>query len=276
MRQGSRRSALYLPASNERAIAKLPLLKCDMAILDLEDAVADDRKAQARSNAISALAELGSQERDVVIRINAPETAHFDADVEALRDVRVPVLVPKVGHVDDLLVVARQLSNRPLWAMIETCQGILNVATIAAASRSIPLEGLVIGANDLAKEMLCRLDTSRHPIWGALGMAVIAARAHGVTILDAVYNRIDDQQGFEDECREGMEFGFDGKTLIHPKQIEACNRIFSPDADEIAWAERIVDVFSRPENASVNALSVEGRMVERLHLGPAERVLARR
>lgn len=276
MRQGSRRSALYLPASNEKAIAKLPFLKCDMAILDLEDAVADDRKAQARSNAIAALAELGSQERDVVIRINAPETAHFDADVEALRDVRVPVLVPKVGHVDDLLVVARQLSDRPLWAMIETCQGILNVATIAAASRSIPLEGLVIGANDLAKEMLCRLDTSRRPIWGALGMAVIAARAHGVTILDAVYNRIDDQQGFVDECREGMEFGFDGKTLIHPKQIEACNRIFSPDADEIAWAERIVDVFSRPENASVNALSVEGRMVERLHLGPAERVLARR
>lgn len=276
MRQGSRRSALYLPASNEKAIAKLPFLKCDMAILDLEDAVADDRKAQARSNAIAALAELGSQERDVVIRINAPETAHFDADVEALRDVRVPVLVPKVGHVDDLLVVARQLSDRPLWAMIETCQGILNVATIAAASRSIPLEGLVIGANDLAKEMLCRLDTSRRPIWGALGMAVIAARAHGVTILDAVYNRIDDQQGFEDECREGMEFGFDGKTLIHPKQIEACNRIFAPDADEIAWAERIVDVFSRPENASVNALSVEGRMVERLHLGPAERVLARR
>ena len=159
--------------------------------------------------------------------------------------------------------------------MIETCEGILNIAEIASSRKDVPLDAFVVGTNDLAKEMFCRLEVSRHPVWGALTATVIAARANGIAVFDGVYNDISNEAGFEAECREGADFGFDGKTLIHPKQIEPCNRIFSPTEDEIAWAKTIIEVFSQPENAAVNALKIEGRMVERLHLAVAKRVMVR-
>ncbi|QOG07253.1 CoA ester lyase [Aureimonas sp. OT7] len=272
----ARRSALYVPASNERAITKIGSLACDIVILDLEDAVAPDRKSFARTNAVAAYRSISERGGEAHIRINAIDSAEFEQDVLALRQTTAPVVVPKVNGADDLRTVARHLPDRPIWAMIETCFGVQNIGNIAGESRNLPLAGLIIGANDLAKEMCCRLDRSRRPIWSALSMAVIAARANGLNILDAVFNRIDDREGFEAECAEGVEFGFDGKTLIHPTQIEPCNRIFSPDADDIAWAERVVSAFSSPENASVNALNIDGRMVERLHLAAATRILSRR
>lgn len=271
-----RRSALYIPASNDRAMAKVPLLACDIAIFDLEDAVAPDRKAVARTNAVAAYTSNSESGREVLIRINAIDSQDFEQDVLALRQTTAPVVVPKVNCAEDLRTVARHLPDRPVWAMIETCLGVLNLGDIAGESENLPLAGLIIGANDLAKEMCCRLDRSRRPIWPALGIAVMAARANGLDILDAVFNSIEDQEGFQAECLEAVEFGFDGKTLIHPNQIETCNRIFSPGADDIAWAERVVSIFSRPENASVNALNVDGRMVERLHLASAARILSRR
>ncbi|WP_062228438.1 HpcH/HpaI aldolase/citrate lyase family protein [Aureimonas frigidaquae] len=271
-----KRSALYIPASNERAIGKIASLACDIVILDLEDAVAPDRKSLARTNAVAAFTSSLESGREAFIRINAIDSEEFEQDVLALRQTTAPVVVPKVNCSDDLRTVARHLPDRPIWAMIETCLGVQNINGIAGESRNLPLAGLIIGANDLAKEMFCRLDRSRRPIWPALSMAVMAARANGLDILDAVFNRIKDQEGFETECAEGVEFGFDGKTLIHPTQIEPCNRIFSPDADDIAWAERVVSAFSNTENASVNALNIDGQMVERLHLASATRVLSRR
>ncbi|WP_102958088.1 HpcH/HpaI aldolase/citrate lyase family protein [Mangrovicella endophytica] len=273
--QQPRRSALYMPASNERAIAKSRSLDCDVVILDLEDAVAPDAKAGARANAVQAVAEGGFGSREVVVRVNAADTPYWAEDVAALAGSSGAVLIPKVGHPDQIAAAAAVLPGRPIWAMIETCEGVLNLSAIAASAKTLPLAVLVIGANDLAKEMGCRLGASRRPLWGALGTAVIAARAHGLGILDAVYNDIADEAGFEAECREGADFGFDGKTLIHPKQIEICNRAFSPSPDEIAWARLVVETFDRPENASVNALRIEGRMVERLHLEPAKRALSR-
>lgn len=269
------RSALYIPASNARAIAKASTLACDVVILDLEDAVAPEVKADARAAAVAAIGEGRFGSRKVVVRVNGLDTEHWEDDVAALRDTFVPVLVPKVGGPDCLASAAEAFPDRPLWAMIETCGAILHLPAIAACAGALPLAAFVVGANDLAKEMSCRLGASRRPIWGSLGLAVTAARAHGISVLDAVYNDIDDSTGFEAECREGADFGFDGKTLIHPRQIEACNRLFSPSMEEIDWARRIVAVFAEPQNAGVNALTLDGRMVERLHLEPALRVLAR-
>lgn len=276
MSSKAKRSALYVPASNERAIGKIGSLACDIVILDLEDAVAPDCKSLARTNAVAAFTSGLEIGREALIRINAIDSEEFKQDVLALRRVTAPVVLPKVNCADDLRTVARHLPDRPMWAMIETCLGVQNINGIAGEARNLPLAGLIIGANDLAKEMFCRLDRSRRPIWPALSTAVMAARANGLDILDAVFNRIEDREGFETECAEGVEFGFDGKTLIHPTQIEPCNRIFSPDAADIVWAERVVSAFSNTKNASVNALNIDGQMVERLHLASATRVLSRR
>lgn len=271
----ARRSALYMPASNQKAIAKARTLACDVVILDLEDAVAPEAKQSAREAAVAAVLEGGFGSREVVIRVNAPDTEHWKLDVAALAGTDVPILVPKVGDAERVALAARSFPGRPLWAMIETCGAILALSDIAACARSLPLAVLVVGANDLAKEMSCRLGASRRPIWTALSLTVTAARAHGLGVLDAVYNDLDDASGFEAECVEGADFGFDGKTLIHPRQIDACNRLFSPSQAEIDWAKRVVDTFALPQNAAVNALTIDGRMVERLHLGPAHQILAR-
>ncbi len=272
---GRRRSALYMPASNPRAIAKARTLPCDVVILDLEDAVAPEAKQEARTAAVAAVREGGFGDREVIIRVNGPDTTYWSEDCAAVDNVDIPVLIPKVGSAAMLAECAGRLPGRPLWAMIETCEAILNIGEIAASRASVSLEAFVIGTNDLGKEMFCRLETSRRPVWAALTMAVIAARRHGIAVFDGVFNDIADIESFEAECREGVEFGFDGKTLIHPGQIDGCNRIFSPTADDVRWASAIIAAFEAPENAGQNALKIEGRMVERLHTETAKRVIAK-
>ncbi len=278
-----RRSLLYLPGSNARALAKARTLACDGVILDLEDAVAPDAKAAARSQVVQALAAGGFGRREVVVRVNGLDTPWGEADIEALAPVAPDaVLVPKVGDSGDVARYDQRLAAMPdrvqLWAMVETCRSLFHLDTIAGAARSSRLSCLVMGANDLAKEMGAEPDAegvpARAPLWAALSLAVAAARAMELSILDGVYNVLDDVDGLERECRQGRAFGFEGKTLIHPGQIETCNRAFSPSAERIAWARAVVDAFAQPEAQALGAIRVEGRMTERLHLAQAERVLA--
>lgn len=273
MKVRPRRSALYLPASNQRAITKARELPCDVIILDLEDAVAPEAKADARAQAVAALGEGGFGTREVVVRINGLDTEWGEADLNALSQTPpAAVLVPKIVAASDIADYRSKLGGAiPLWAMVETAASVFRLDEIAGAEG---LEAFVMGTNDLAKETGARLGGERLPFVGALGLAVAAARAHGITIFDGVFNDIDDEQGFIAEARQGADFGFDGKTLIHPRQIDPCNAAFSPDAAEIAWARRILAAFEEPENVSKGAIRVDGKMVERLHLHRARSALA--
>ena len=268
-----RRSALYLPASNARAIAKARELPADVIILDLEDAVAPDAKAEARAQAVAALEEGGFGTRELVVRINGLDTEWGEADLAALACTNAAaILVPKIASASDPAAYRSKLGGAtPLWAMIETTASLFRLDEIAGADG---LEAFVMGTNDLAKETGARLGGSRLPFVGALGLAVAAARAHGIAILDGVFNDIEDEAGFVAEARQAVDFGFDGKTLIHPRQIEPCNIAFSPDAADIAWSRRILAAFDEPGNASKGAIRVDGKMVERLHLHRARSVLA--
>ena len=267
-----RRSALYMPAANPRAIEKARDLLCDVVILDLEDAVAPDAKEAARTLAVEAVKAGGFGRREVVIRVNGLDTPWGGADLEAAAQARPDaVLVPKISSAAELAPYAAALpAGVRLWAMIETCASLFALGAIAGG----PLETLVIGGNDLAKEMRCRPGVDRAPLLAALSLTVAAARAHGLAVLDGVYNEIEDDAGLEAQCRQGLEFGFDGKTLIHPRQVEAANRAFSPEPSAIEWSRTIVRAFDSPENAAKGVLKVEGRMVERLHLEEARRLIA--
>ena len=269
-----RRSALYMPAANARAIEKARDLPCDVVILDLEDAVAPDAKDLARDQAARAVRAGGFGGREVVIRVNGLDTPWGHEDLAAAIDARPDaILVPKVSSAHDVRAYgAAEAGGVPLWAMVETCACLFALNEIAGAGAG--LTALVIGTNDLAKEMRCRLTTERPALTGPLSLAVAAARAHGLVILDGVFNGIDDDEGLARQCAQGAEFGFDGKTLIHPRQIEAANRAFSPAADEVAWSRTIVAAFDLPENAAKGVIRVEGRMVERLHLAEARRLIA--
>ncbi len=268
-----RRSALYLPASNAKAIAKARTLACDVVILDLEDAVAPDAKDMARNQAVAAVLEGGFGARELVVRVNALDTEWGRADLAALAACApAAILLPKImnrGNIERYAAAAAP--DVPLWAMVETAAALFRLDEIAGSAR---LTALVMGTNDLAKEMGAQPGPLRLPFVGALGLAVAAARAHGIAVLDGVYNAIEDDAGFTAEARQGVEFGFDGKTLIHPRQIELCNAAFRPDASAIAWAKQIVAAFEQPENAAKGAIRREGKMVERLHLDHAHRVLA--
>ncbi len=268
-----RRSALYMPASNPRAIAKARTLPADVIILDLEDAVAPDGKEGARAAAVAAIREGGFGARELVVRINALATPHGAADLAALAPAPPhAILIPKVSTPGDLGAVAARAPHVPLWAMIETPGTILHLAQIAAAPG---LAALVMGLNDLAADLGCTPGRERTPLHSAMALTVAAARAHGLAALDGVYNAIEDEAGFAAEAAQGAAFGFDGKTLIHPSQIEACNAAFSPSPAQIAHARAIVAAFAAPENAQRGAIRLDGRMVERLHLAAAERTLAR-
>ena len=269
------RSALYLPASNERAIAKARTLTCDAVILDLEDAVAPEQKAAARARAVAALDD-GFGDRTVVVRINGRDTPWGADDAAAVRKAAA-VLVPKVSGPADLAAARAAIGPGPaLWAMVETCAGVLALPAIAAAARENGLAALVVGTNDLAKEMRCRPDAARTPLMPALTQVVLAARAAGIVALDGVLNALDDPDRLAAECRQGAMLGFDGKTLIHPGQIAAADAAFGPTAEEIAWAEAVVKAFADPESTGKGAIRLEGAMVERLHLAEAERMLATR
>lgn len=267
-----RRSALYLPASNARAIAKARTLACDVVILDLEDAVAPDNKAMAREAAVAAVRAGGFGGRELVVRVNALATDWGEDDCAALADVRpAAVLVPKVDDGAGVAAYTERLGGLPVWAMVETARAVLRLESLAAARG---LAALVMGTNDLAKELGIRPGGDRLPLLGLLTQSVAAARAYGLGVLDGVYNAIDDPEGFAAECTQGARFGFDGKTLIHPAQIDACNVAFSPSTEEIAWARTVELAFASPDAANRGAIRVEGRMVERLHLDQARRTLA--
>ncbi len=273
-----RRSALYMPASNTRAIEKARSLPCDVVILDLEDAVAPEAKAEARANAVAAVRDGGFGDRELVIRVNALGTPWAEDDlVAAATSGADAVLAPKVGDAETVARYHAALAGAPatmgFWAMVETSQAIFRLDAIAEAMSTRPA-AFVLGTNDLAKEMGARLTVERTPFLGMMAMAVAAAKGHGLAILDGVYNAFDDEAGLERQSLEARAYGFDGKTLIHPRQIDTANRAFSPGADEVAWAEAAIAAFERPENAGRGAIRVGGEMVERLHLDQARAILA--
>ena len=271
-----RRSVLYLPASNAKAVDKARTLDCDVVILDLEDSVAPDAKDEARVGAATAMAAGGFGDREVVIRVNGLDTPWGAADLAmAAKAGPDAVLVPKISAPEDLTACRATLGAAiPLWAMIETCAAMLRLDAIGAASTTTGVTVWVIGSNDLAKEMHCPLTSERPGLTTALSLSLMAARAHHLGILDGVYNDIADTEGLSQQCAQGRALGFDGKTLIHPSQISAANTAFTPEPEAIAWARTVVAAFTLPENAAKGVLKVEGRMVERLHLAESHRLIA--
>ena len=272
-----RRSALFVPASNPRALAKARELQCDAVLLDLEDSAAPEAKQAAREAARTAIGE-GFGPREVVVRCNGLDTAWGAQDLAMVAAAGPDaVLAPKGRSAEDVAALDAALAATPartrIWAMIETPQAVLELAAIAAAARGTRLEALVLGPNDLSAELRLRKSSGRAPLHPILSQIVIAARAHGLLALGGAFNAFEDQAGFEAECHEEAAFGFDGKTLIHPRQIEAANRIFSPSPEEIAWAEAVVAAFAAPEAQGKGAIRLGSEMVERLHLRDAERIL---
>ena len=268
-----RRSALYLPASNARAIEKARSLPCDVVILDLEDAVAPDAKAEARVLAVEAARAGGFGPRELVIRVNGLDTPWGAEDLAAVSTVRPDaLLIPKVSAPADFAPYAG--AGIRLWAMVETCAAVFALEALGAASAGSGVDVWVIGINDLIKEMRCQPGRDRSPLQPALALSVMAARAHGLAILDGVWNDITDLDGLARECAQGADFGFDGKTVIHPGHLDAANQAFSPDPGAVAWARTVVAAFDLPESAGKGVLKVEGRMVERLHLAQAKRLIA--
>ena len=270
------RSALYLPASNARAIEKAESLEADAIIFDLEDAVSVEHKAQARDAACAAVANGKAGSSISIIRINGLDTPWGKDDFEAaLISKPDAILVPKINIAGDVQKIANRMSDvtTVLWVMIETAQSVLDVQSIATASPK--LECLVLGTNDLAKETRMSMDMQREALMPSLTQCVIAGRAAGIHILDGVFNDFKNADDFLLECQQGKRFGMDGKTLIHPSQIDPCNSVFSPSLDDLQKAQRIVEVFEQPENHSANVVSIDGQMVERLHAEMAKEELER-
>ena len=278
-----RRSVLFMPGSNARALEKARSLAADGIIFDLEDSVAPDEKPNARAQIAKALSDGGFGGRERIIRTNAPASSFWQDDSALAAQARPDaILVPKIAGPEDIAAIGTrldQLGADPairLWVMIETPLAIFNILSIAAAAKDSEsrLSGFVMGTNDLARDTRARLVPGRAPMVGWLSTCVAAARVYGIDILDGVYNDIGNTDGFDMECRQGVEFGFDGKTLIHPNQIEPCNTAFSPSPEEVALARKMIAAFDLPENKSKGVVSIDGRMVERLHADMARRTVA--
>jgi citrate lyase subunit beta/citryl-CoA lyase len=277
-----RRSMLYMPGSNARAIEKARELPADGVILDLEDAVAPDAKAQARDLIVQELQKGGFGSREVLVRINGLDTAWWRDDLAVAAAGPDALLLPKVSTPEQLREVARHFvgvradDHVRIWAMMETPLAVLNARDIAAAALdpATRLAGFVMGTNDLAKETRARIVPGRAPMLPWLMNCVAAARGSRLAILDGVYNELDDAGGFAAECRQARDLGFDGKTLIHPRQIGPCNAAFSPTPEEVAWARKVIAAFDLAENAGKGVLQIDGRMVERLHADMARQVVA--
>jgi citrate lyase subunit beta/citryl-CoA lyase len=269
-----RRSVLYLPGSNARALEKAASLAADALILDLEDAVAPEAKEVARAQ-VCAAAGRGFGRREVIVRINSLASEWGEADLKAAIAARPDaVLIPKVACAYDLQRAEARLGDAAiaLWAMIETPRGVLDVNAIAGAGGRLAC--LVAGTNDLLKEMGATHVPDRANLAAALSLTVLAARAHGLGAIDGVYNQLDDAPGFAAACAQGRAFGFDGKTVIHPSQIAPANEAFSPRPDEVAAARNIIAAFELPENRGKGAIALDGHMVERLHAESARRIVA--
>ena len=273
-----RRSVLYVPGDNERALEKASGLPADVVVLDLEDAVPPAAKAAARDRLRDIVGERRFGQREVLVRANGLGTAWFEEDVTAIVAAGADgVLVPKVSSAAQVHAVEAALqragaSERTrIWVMMETAAAVLEAAAISDASPR--LVGLVMGTNDLAKELRVAHLPDRRPLMSSLSWCVLAARAAGKVIIDAVFNDLGDMDGFERECRQARDHGFDGKSAIHPKQLEPCNRVFAPDAEEVAEARKLIQAFDEADQ-SRGVVLVDGRMVERLHVDQARRTLA--
>lgn len=276
-----RRSCLYMPGANARALEKARELPADTLILDLEDAVAPEAKGEARGAIAAALAAGGYGKRELVVRMNGLDSEWGHADLEmAVKSGAAAVLAPKVTGVRDIERLDAALKKAgagegfALWVMIETPLAILNIKEIAAASTGSHLTTFVMGTNDLAKEYRARMTPDRLAFQTALQLSVAAARAYGLTAIDGVYNDIKNEEGFRHECEQGRDLGFDGKTLIHPSQLEDCNRIFAPSRHDVEQAQAVIEAFADPVNAGKGVLKVNGKMTELLHLDEAKRTVA--
>jgi len=278
-----RRSALYMPGSNARALEKAREIDADVLILDLEDAVAPDAKEAARDQVCSAAKAGGYGRRELVIRVNGLDTPWFEADLAAATEAEPDaILIPKVSSPETLQRVGTLLEGLwaapaiKVWAMVETPLAVLDIERIARAARDprTRLACFVMGTNDLAKETRARFLPGRAPMLPWLTSTLLAARAHDIDILDGVYNDIKDEAGFRTECEQARDLGFDGKTLIHPAQVGPANALFAPDEAELTRARAVIAAFALPENAGKGAIQLDGRMVELLHAEMARRTVA--
>ena len=278
-----RRSVLYMPGSNARALEKAKTLAADALILDLEDSVAPDAKQEARDQVCAAVAAGGYGPREVIIRINALDTPWGHNDLSAACDAGPDaILVPKINEVSDIDTVGQMIvrhgapDKTRLWAMMETPLAVLNAPEIARAARDshARLECFVMGTNDLIKDTRATMTPDRLPALYWLGVCLTAARAYGIDIIDGVYNDFKNAEGFQAECSQGRALGMDGKTLIHPGQINVCNEVFSPSEQDVAQAARIIAAFDDPANKDKGVLTLDGKMIELLHADSAKRCVA--
>jgi citrate lyase subunit beta/citryl-CoA lyase len=274
-----RRSLLYMPGSNPRALEKARSLPADGLILDLEDAVAPEAKESARAIVTAALGEGGYSDRELVLRVNAMDTPWGHADLAAAATMPIDaLLLPKIESPDRVALAVSLLDafgapeRLAVWCMLETPRGILYAREIAAASSR--LAALVLGTSDLTKDLHALPTRDRLPLITSFGLAILAARAHGLAVLDGVHLDLADDEGFAAACRQGRELGFDGKTLIHPKQIAAANAAFAPSREEVEWSRRIIAAHSEAAAAGKGVVLVEGRLIENLHVENARRLLA--
>ena len=274
-----RRSVLYMPGANERALEKAKALPADAIIFDLEDAVAPDAKAEARERVCAAVASGEYGGRELTIRANGLDTEWHADDLAAIAAAGpAAVVVPKINSVADVQAIEAALEKHgapdhtAIWAMVETPVAMLHAEEIASASERLAV--LVMGTNDLAKELHAEHVPGRQPLLTGLGLCLLAARATGKVILDGVYNDIKDEAGFRAECVQGRQMGFDGKTLIHPSQLEPCNEVFAPSEDEVAQSRKIIAAFEEATAEGRGVVTVDGRMIENLHVDNARRVLA--
>ncbi|MEX0279653.1 MAG: CoA ester lyase [Arenibacterium sp.] len=267
------RSVLYIPASKERALDKARGLAVDAIIFDLEDAVTPEEKDAARDTLKAALATGGYGNRAKIVRINGLDTPWGRADAEAVCNMGADaVLLPKVDSAAHVEALAQITGDLPIWAMMETPRGMMNAGEIAAHPR---LQGMVMGTNDLAKELQTRFRADRLPLVTSLGLCLLAAKAEGCIIVDGVYNAYLDEAGLADECAQGRDMGFDGKTLIHPAQVAVTNEAFAPSKEEVDLARRQIAAFEETQAAGQGVAVVDGRIVENLHVETAQKTLAK-
>ncbi len=274
-----RRSVLYMPGSNARALEKARTLAADGLILDLEDAVSPDAKDDARRQVCEAVAAGGYGGRELLVRVNGLGTPWGHADVIAAATCGAHgILIPKVEsadmvrQVEAIMVANGAPADMAIWCMMETPRGMLRAEEIAGSTPR--MGGFVMGTSDLAKDLHCAHTPMRLPMITSLGLCLLAARAHGLAALDGVYLDLNDEAGFEAHCQQGLELGFDGKTLIHPKTVEAANRVFAPSAKEVDWSHKIIAAHAEAAAAGKGVVVVDGKLVENLHVENARRLVA--
>ena len=274
-----RRSVLYMPGSNTRALEKGRAIPADALILDLEDAVAPDAKQDARANIVAALGEGGYGRREIIVRVNGLDSPWGRDDIAAIAPTAADaILIPKVEsadlvqEVERLMVAAGAADTMGIMCMMETPLGILEAASIAGASSRLTC--LVMGTSDLVKDLNAKHTPERLPVLTSLSLCVLAARAQGLAVVDGVHLDLNDAEGFEAQCRQGRDLGMDGKTLIHPKTVAAANAAFAPSDDDVAQAKRIIEAHAEATRAGKGVVVLDGKLIENLHVEDAERTVA--